>query len=155
MSNKTCLKQPFEAYIGNIEISVAVPAKADSLEDHPILNRFHQNSLGYWHDYRWYIYLFVLAGFLDALSTIYFMTRLGVHAEFHPVVRTISHYFGPVMGPLLGALLKSIACLTVTVYLRKLAKVIFLTASSLYIWAAWYNIWGITFDFKHCLSKIF
>jgi hypothetical protein len=109
----------------------------------PIGNRLKANARGFWHTYRMAIFVFTLALIADGLSTIYFMSYLGVSAETHPVVRGASILFGPVAGPILGSLWKWGACLYIAVYCRKFAYSIFLSASIVYIFAAWYNIWGI------------
>ena len=109
----------------------------------PISNRLKLNCRGFWHTYRIAISIFTLALIADGLSTVYFMSYLGVSAEIHPVVRFASVVFGPVAGPMVAALWKWAACLYVAIYCRKFAYSIFLTTSVVYIFAAWYNIWGI------------
>jgi hypothetical protein len=109
----------------------------------PVVNRLKLNCRGFWHTYRIAITIFTLALIADGLSTVYFMSYLGVSAEMHPVVRLASIAFGPVAGPVVGSLWKWAACLYVAIYCRKFAYSIFLTTSVVYIFAAWYNIWGI------------
>ncbi|MGA2679391.1 MAG: hypothetical protein ABSF37_08855 [Sedimentisphaerales bacterium] len=109
----------------------------------PISNRLKLNCRGFWHTYRMAIFIFTLALIADGLSTVYFMSYLGVSAEIHPVVRFASVAFGPVAGPVVGSLWKWAACLYLAIYCRKFAYSIFLTTSIVYIFAAWYNIWGI------------
>jgi hypothetical protein len=86
--------------------------------------------------------VFILAVFCDAASTVYVMCGQGPEAEMHIVIRFLSKALGPVAGPVLGAVGKAMAGLIVAVYLRRFAVYIFLTASVLSLWAAWYNIWG-------------
>jgi hypothetical protein len=109
----------------------------------PIGNRLKVSARGFWHTYHTAIVVFTLALIADGLSTIYFMSYLGVSAEVHPVVRGASIAFGPVAGPMIGSLWKWAACLYLAVYCRKFAYSIFVTTSIVYIFAAWYNIWGI------------
>jgi hypothetical protein len=109
----------------------------------PIGNRLKANARGFWHTYSTAIFIFTLALIADGLSTIYFMSYLGVSAEMHPVVRGASVLFGPVAGPMIGSLWKWVACLYVAIYCRKFAYSIFFTTSIVYIFAALYNIWGI------------
>ena len=109
----------------------------------PIGHRLKLNCRGFWHTYRVAILVFTLALIADGLSTVYFMSYLGVSAEIHPVVRFTSVIFGPVAGPMVGALWKWAVCLYLAIYCRKFAYSIFLTTSVVFIFAAWYYIWGI------------
>jgi hypothetical protein len=109
----------------------------------PIGYRLKLNCRGFWHTYRIAILIFTLALIADGLSTVYFMSYLGVSAEIHPVVRFASVIFGPVAGPMVGALWKWAVCLYLAIYCRKFAYSIFLSTSIVYIFAAWYNIWGV------------
>ena len=72
----------------------------------PIGNRLKLNYRGFWHTYRIAISIFTLALIADGLSTVYFMSYLGVSAEIHPVVRFASVVFGPIAGPVVGSLWK-------------------------------------------------
>ncbi len=110
-----------------------------------ITARIRINSVGYWRELRLYIYLFIIALFCDTLSTVDFMVDLGVEAEFHLGVRVASIIFGPYIGPFVGAFGKAAACIFVTMYFRKYAKWVYTVAAVIYFWAAWYNIWGITY----------
>ena len=116
----------------------------DLLSD-PALTRFKTNSLGFWNSYRLYFTIFIIALLCDTASTMYFMTKLGTHAELHPLIRLFSEMAGPIMGPVLGAVGKTWACIAVTLYLRKYAVHILVSASAIYVWAAWYNITGVYF----------
>ena len=109
----------------------------------PIGYRLKLNCRGFWHTYRMAILVFTLALLADGLSTVYFVSYFGVSAEIHPVVRFASVVFGPVAGPIVGSLWKWAACLYLAIYCRKFAYSIFLTTSVVYIFAAWYNIWGV------------
>jgi hypothetical protein len=70
------------------------------------------------------------------------MVQHGADSEVHPAVRMISHWFGPVAGPLVGMLGKAAAGLAVAIYCRRWGPHILLTVSALSLWAAWYNVWG-------------
>lgn len=109
----------------------------------PAVVRFRANCRGYWMRYRLALPLFTLALLCDAISTVHFMRELGATAELHPVVRWASVTCGPVLGPLIGAIGKALACILVTVCWRRYAWSVFLAASVIYLFAAWYNIWGI------------
>jgi hypothetical protein len=109
----------------------------------PAVVRFRENSRGYWLRYRPVILLFTIALLCDAVSTVHFMRELGARAELHPAVRWASVAFGPVLGPLIGAAGKALACFFVTICCRRYALSIFIAATAIYLVAAWYNIWGI------------
>ncbi|MHC4271578.1 MAG: hypothetical protein ACYST2_04620 [Planctomycetota bacterium] len=110
-----------------------------------IRDRFLQNHTGFWQMYRWFIAIFIVAIFCDALSTIHFMNRIGIEAELHPAFYLVSKIFGPNLGPMLGAAGKVMAGFAVAIYCRQYAAHIFLAASIISFWAAWYNIWGMHF----------
>jgi len=86
--------------------------------------------------------LFVIALFCDAASTIHSMLIEGPDVEIHPVIRLVSRTLGPVAGPLVATAGKTLAGLLVAIYCRRFAAYIFVTASIISFWAAWYNIWG-------------
>ena len=109
----------------------------------PIGNRLRLNYNGFWHTYHTAIIIFTLALIADGLSTVYFMSYLGVSAELHPVVRLASILLGPVAGPAIGSLWKWVVCLYLAIYCREFAYSILITTSIVYVLAAWYNIWSI------------
>lgn len=120
-----------------------------------IIDKFRENSRGFWKDYHWLIIIFALAITLDGCSTIYFMVRDGTEAEFHPAIQFVSErILGPVGGPLFTIIFKLAAGILVTIYYRKLAVYIFLAASIISMWAAWYNIWGHNFYTPYFLKFI-
>jgi len=107
-----------------------------------LINRFRKNWCGFWKTYSWLIAVFIVALFCDAASTIHFMLRAGPEVEMHPIIRCISRIMGPVVGPLAAATGKAITGIALAVYLRRFAAYLFVTASIISFWAAWYNIWG-------------
>lgn len=107
-----------------------------------IVARFRENWKGYVHEYRFLLVLVVLASLADMASTIWFMLARGPAAEGHPVVRMISHAYGPILGPILGKAGQFLVFVGVTVFLRRWALFIFIPVIILYAWAAWYNVWG-------------
>jgi hypothetical protein len=107
-----------------------------------LVSKFRENYRGFWKDYRWFVVVFVISLFCDAASTMHFMLREGPDVEMHIVIRFISRLLGPVAGPLVGAVGKAVAGVIVGVFCRKFAAYIFITASIISFWAAWYNIWG-------------
>ncbi len=111
-----------------------------------LIDRLSENSVGFWTDNQWYIIIFTLAIFCDALSTTLFMVQLGPDIEIHPIIRIASRVMGPYLGPLTGFMIKLLAGFYVTIYLRRWAKYIFTTAAIISFWAAWYNIWGTNIE---------
>jgi len=104
--------------------------------------RFRSNSKGFWKQYKWLIIIFVTALICDCASTVYFMLHTGPESELHPGVQYASELLGPVAGPIIIMILKCIAGIAVSIYLRKYALYIFVAGSGIFFWAAWYNIWG-------------
>ena len=101
-----------------------------------------ENYRGFFKKYRWFIAVFVVAILCDAVSTMHFMLRIGPDSEMHIIIRYLSKLLGPVAGPLAGAVGKVAAGIIVAIYLRRFALYIFITASVISFWAAWYNMWG-------------
>jgi hypothetical protein len=109
-----------------------------------LVERFRKNWQGFWGVYWWLIIIFVVALGCDAASTVYFMMQDGGHDnEVHPAIWLISAIFGPILGPILGWIGKAAAGLVVAIYWRRIAAYIFIFASILSFWAAWYNVWGV------------
>lgn len=108
----------------------------------PVSDRLVTNYQGYWRRYQWLFIATVLASTADLLTTIRFMHMDGIEQELHPAIRIVSWLFGPLIGPVLGKLAQLAAIVLVTVYARKLAVYVFFTATVMYSWAAWYNVWG-------------
>lgn len=119
-----------------------------------IIERFRLNWSGYIHDYRPYLILTFLAALADAASTVYFMLQTGPEAEGHPAIRILSQLLGPVLGPIIGKLCQFGAIMALTVYLRRQARYIFIALVILYIWAAWYNVWGCKLYYPRLLQLL-
>lgn len=119
---------------------------------HPVAERFRHNYQGFWYTFRWFIFIFVIAQFCDALSTCYFMGKIGWEYEFHPLIRYASRTWGTFWGPMLSFVFKVISGVAIAIYLRKYARVIFLATASTAAFAAFYNVWStatrsyLTFD---------
>ena len=73
---------------------------------------------------------------------MHFMLKEGPDAEMHLAIRFVSKVLGPIAGPLIGAIGKTVAGVLVGIFCRRFAAYIFVTASIISLWAAWYNIWG-------------
>ncbi len=107
-----------------------------------IWQRFTMNQDGFWRQWKVFIAIFIVALLADAASTVYFMRHEGVDAELHPMVNLVSRWFGPVVGPLIGATGKAICGVIVAIYWRQIAGIIFGLVSLISFWAAWFNLWG-------------
>jgi len=89
-----------------------------------------------------WIALYALALLCDTLSTIHIMLRAGTDVEMHPIVGLVSRWLGPVWGPIVGFFGKLLGGILVAMYWRGVAAAIFLCASIISFWAAWFNLWG-------------
>lgn len=107
------------------------------------IDRFRVDFTVFWREHRLLFVIFTFSLILDALSTVHFMSYEGVGSELNPVVALMSITFGTVAGPFIGAVIKAFACVLVAVYYRPYAKYLLVTASLVYFWAAWYNVWGV------------
>lgn len=92
----------------------------------------------------WFIlfFLFVLALFFDASATSVFMIQHGTDYELHPLFRIGSLAFGPVYGPLFGAVLKVFAGLILIDLHRPLSRLILPVVTILSVCAGIYNIFA-------------
>ena len=99
-------------------------------------NRIRENAGQFMMENRKLLYLLVIAGFVDLLSTIYFMQTVGVHKEIHPLFRHLGFAYGPVVGPILGKFAQIFLGLFAVLYFRKHAKLIIVLAAVMYSWAA-------------------
>ncbi len=104
--------------------------------------RFRQNWPGFLKA-RWpYLVVVCLAAAADFLSTWRFMAAGGIEDEFHPVIRLVSQWCGPFIGPLIGKLGQFAAVLMISVLFPRWAVFLYLTVTAVYLYAAWYNVWG-------------
>lgn len=107
---------------------------------------FKQEVCLFWRTYRWLLALFILAQLCDAASTACFMLYDVSAEELHPAMALSARWFGPILGPALGAIGKIVAVLIAGVYLRRFGRVVLfallLAGTVLGFWAAWYNMWG-------------
>jgi hypothetical protein len=117
---------------------------ANSIQDmcRPVTDRWQSNLVGYFQEYRTSILLVLLAATADMVTTVRFMLASGVEQELHPAIRMAAVALGPILGPVLGKLGQLLAIFIVTVYCRSFARYIFVTVTLIYLWAAWYNVWG-------------
>lgn len=80
-----------------------------------------RNFVDLWKNHWFLIVLLIGAFALDTISTIHFMTHLGVQSEIHPLVRHSAIIFGTVPGVVLSCFIyKSIATVLLALYLKKI-----------------------------------
>jgi len=88
--------------------------------------------------YRLLFLVLVYSAMVDALSTTYFMARIGPHYEMNAVVRMLSYSYGIVWGPLLGKVLQLAAVWLITLFTPGLTRfvcgiIIFMNCYAAYI----------------------
>ena len=105
-----------------------------------IKQRFLQNCEGFYETFKFPITLLVITALLDAFSTFCFMYVLGVEQELHPIVRSLSEFIGPLIGPFIGGALKIFLGLAAIIYIRRFEKPLIWTASLLYAYAFMHNL---------------
>ncbi len=108
----------------------------------PVIQRLTFNYRGYWWRYRWFLLVTCMAAFADMLTTMRFMHTEGIEFELHPAIRIVAGLFGPFAGPALGKAAQIAAIILVTLYARRIASYVFVAATMMYGWAAWYNVSG-------------
>jgi len=107
------------------------------------VSRLRRNFPGFFKEFYPYILLSIVAAFLDFLTTMRFMIADGVQEELHPVINLVSIFAGPVLGPLIGKFCQLLALALLTITFRPYARIIFVPVIILYLFAAWYNMWGV------------
>ena len=107
-----------------------------------LLQRYFWNELEFWRAHSVLFCILVVALFCDGVSTCWFMTQDCIEIELHPGVYAAAVMFGPIAGPLIAACGKVVAAIVVGLYFRKIAWAIYILATAVSFWAAWYNVWG-------------
>lgn len=102
-----------------------------------ILERLRRNYMGFWRWYWWLAAIFVIAVLCDIASTVQFMTREPGMGDVHPGIQEAANVFGPIVGPIVGAIGKIGGGILVAIYLRRWAWLIFSVGVILAFWAAW------------------
>jgi len=77
-----------------------------------------------WENHRSLFWLLLATAGLDALSTIAFMSVLGVDKELNPVVRQFAHWLGIVAGPVLGKIPQLLATGALVILTPRLSRFI-------------------------------
>jgi hypothetical protein len=107
------------------------------------VSRLRRNLPGYLREFWPYLGLAVVAACLDLVTTWRFMHAGSVYDEFDPLIRYVSILAGPFFGPLIGKLGQLAALVLVTIVFRPAARVIFIPVILIYLYAAWFNTWGV------------
>lgn len=89
--------------------------------------------------YRLLFLLLVYTALGDAVSTTYFMARIGPHHESNTVVRMLAYTCGIVWGPLLGKSLQVLGVWLITVFTPKLTRLLCSVIIAVNIYAAYVN----------------
>lgn len=84
--------------------------------------------------------IYVIALFFDAFTTSLFMIRFGHSFELHPGIRYASEIAGPIYGPVIGAVFKSLVGFLIIMIHRPLARVVLPAATILSLFAGIYNL---------------
>lgn len=108
---------------------------------HPI-TQWRVRSRGYFREFAPYLVASFIATAADFWSTYHFMSSDGPDGELHPVVRLLSRLLGPLAGPFIGKLGQYAGLVFLTIFCRPYARIIFIVITVIYLYAAWYNIWG-------------
>lgn len=93
--------------------------------------------------YRGILFLLAIATVFDGLTTIGFFHSQSVADEFHPVVRIMTYTLGLTTGPLVAKAFQFVGIVAVGAALPRVAPLLFVTATSSYGVAAFYNFWQI------------
>jgi hypothetical protein len=82
------------------------------------------NARRAWENHRPLFWLLLATAGLDVLSTIAFMSVLGVDKELNPVVRQFAHWLGIVAGPVFGKVPQMLAAGALVILTPRLARFI-------------------------------
>lgn len=91
--------------------------------------------------YRLLFLLLIYSALGDAISTTYFMARIGPSHETNVAVRLLSYHCGIVWGPLLGKVLQVLGVWLITVFAPSLTRLLCSIIIALNIYAAYVNIY--------------
>jgi hypothetical protein len=93
-----------------------------------------------WTQYRLLFLLLIYTALADAISTTYFMSRIGPHYESNAAVRMLTGSFGIVWGPLLGKSLQVAAVWLISVFTPKLTRLLCSVVIAVNIYAVYINM---------------
>ena len=100
------------------------------------------NWPNYVPEFRMLLIAVFIASLADMVSTISVMQVFGPQVELHPLIRTMSLEWGPVLGPVVGKAWQLLALILVTLLLRPQARLILVPVAISYTAAAYYNLWA-------------
>ena len=94
----------------------------------------------FWTRYRLLFLLLIYTALADAISTTYFMSRIGPHHESNVVVRMLAHTCGIVWGPLLGKALQVLGVWLITVFTPNLTRALCSVIIAVNMYAVFINM---------------
>lgn len=98
--------------------------------------------------------LFIIALFFDAFATSLFMLHNGWQFEIHPIVRWGAAAWGPIYGPVFGAVIKILGGLFLAFLHRRASCYVLLLTAVISILAGFYNIIAYTFTMNSFLPHL-
>jgi hypothetical protein len=90
--------------------------------------------------YRLLFLLLIYTALADAISTTYFMARIGPAHESNLVVRLLAYSYGIVWGPLLGKALQVVGVWLITVFTPNLTRLVCSVVIAVNIYAVYVNM---------------
>ena len=104
-----------------------------------IKNRYVENFKGFFYEHRFFIVLLIMVGYVDVVSTIYFMEKTSPLNEIHPLIRYLAINYGIVLGTVIGKLIQIFVGLLAVIYFRKISKFLITFTAVMYGIAAMSN----------------
>lgn len=99
-----------------------------------------------WQKHRFWIIVLAIALLFDTLSTIYFMTKQGIHFEIHPLVKYSALLLGPIVGTILSAFcFKIVVSIFLAMYLWRWRLWVLITPAVTSTFAGFFNLFGNKF----------
>jgi len=98
------------------------------------------NKRLFWTRYRVLFLLLIYTALADAISTTYFMGRIGPHHEANAVVRMLTYTCGIVWGPLLGKAMQVAAVWLISVFTPNLTRMVCSAVIGFNIYAVYVNM---------------
>ena len=90
--------------------------------------------------YRLLFLLLIYTALADAISTTYFMARIGPGHESNLVVRLLAYSYGIVWGPLLGKSLQVVGVWLITVFTPSLTRLVCSVVIAVNVYAVYVNM---------------
>lgn len=104
-----------------------------------VLDQFRQKRQALWRNHTILLWVFIVSAVLDGLSTIHFMILDGVEYEMHPMIRLVSFWWGPVIGPVFGKSAQVLVAFMICLAYPSMTRALLVIVSILYTAAAYHN----------------